>query len=397
MTPLGKTAYYEELSMKRFFLIVLDSFGIGALPDAAAFGDEGSDTLRAVAGSPEFHAPNLTRLGLFNIEGASGGKPAAKPLAAYGRCAEKSAGKDTTVGHWEIAGLVSSKPMPTYPEGFSAALMTGLSQALGRAVICGKPYSGTAVIADYGKEHIETGALIVYTSADSVLQIAAHEDVIPLEELYTLCNRARDFMRGENGVGRVIARPFAGEYPSFVRTGGRHDFSLPPPGRTMLDALKDSGFAVIGVGKIGDIFAGRGLTETHPTTSNSDGMAKTTSIAARDWTGLCFVNLVDFDMLYGHRNDIDGYARAISEFDSWLGGFLPVLRQEDILLITADHGCDPATPSTDHSREYTPVLLYGAGVQPGLNLGTRDTMADIAATVQGYIGLPIKTEGRSFL
>lgn len=370
---------------RRVFLIVLDSFGIGAMPDAKFYGDDGSDTLGSVFRSPDFDMPNMKKLGLFNIEGVSCGEPVEMPLATVARLAELSKGKDTTVGHWEIAGLVSERPMPTYPDGFPTEIIKAFSEATGRGVLCNKPYSGTAVIAEYGKMHMESGDLIVYTSADSVFQIAAHEEVVPPEELYEYCRIARGVLQGEHGVGRVIARPFVGAPGNFTRTGNRKDFSLEPPGETMLDKVKAKGMDVISVGKIYDIFAGRGITEKISSKSNREGMAKTLEIAKRDFNGLCFVNLVDFDMLYGHRNDVDGYAKALREFDAWLGEFLPMLQDEDLLIITADHGCDPATESTDHSREYVPFVAYRIGVESG-NLDTIQGFSYIAERVCEYLG-----------
>ncbi len=372
--------------MKRIFLIVLDSFGIGGAPDAADFGDEGSDTLRAVMQSRHFSVPQLKKLGLFAIEGTPGpkGEPAA---GAFGRLTEASRGKDTTIGHWEIAGIHSSEPLPVYPNGFPPQIIDAFRRETGRGVLCNKPYSGTQVIADYGEEHLRTGKLIVYTSADSVFQIAAHEELVPPEQLYEYCRAARRILTGKNGVGRVIARPFTGKAPHFTRTANRHDFSLLPPAATMLDVLRQSGMDVIGVGKIGDIFAGQGLTESLPTKGNTDGMEKTKQLLKRDFNGLAFINLVDFDMLYGHRNDVDGYAAALREFDRWLGGFLPCLGEEDVLMITADHGCDPSTPSTDHSRERVPFLAYGRPIRPGVDLGTRDCFGDVGATVLDAFGL----------
>ena len=369
--------------VKRFFLIVFDRRGIGKEPDGAEFGDEGSDTLASIRTSKNFHCPNLERLGLFNITGIRGGVKS--PLAAYARMQERSAGKDTTIGHWEIAGLISEHPLPTYPNGFPKEIIDAFSKDTGRGILCNQPYSGTGVIRDYGKEHMQTGDLIVYTSADSVFQIAAHEDVVSVEELYRYCEIARDLLVGEHGVGRVIARPFEGEHP-FKRTSRRRDYSLLPPKPTMLDALKGAGLDVISIGKIEDVFASQGITEGQHTENNADGMAKTAALAMRDFRGLCFVNLVDFDSVYGHRNDTDGYARALSAFDAWLGEFLPLLEKEDVLLITADHGCDPATPSTDHSRECTPMLLYGERIQ-AVDLGTRKSFADIAATVLKAFGV----------
>lgn len=373
------------MDKKRVFLIVLDSFGCGELPDAAAFGDEGSNTLRAVSALPEFNCPNLTAFGLFNIEGCGElGKAADAPLAMYGRMAEASMGKDTTTGHWEIAGIISESPLPTYPDGFPEEVISEFEEKTGRKVLCNKPYSGTDVIRDYGNEHLKTGALIVYTSADSVFQIAAHEDVVPLPELYRYCEIAREMLVGKHGVGRVIARPFGGEHP-FVRLPGRHDYSLVPPKDTVLDLIKNAGMEVISVGKIYDIFAGKGLTESNPTVSNMDGMDKTIAIADRDFCGLCFTNLVDFDSSYGHRNDAAGYANALSEFDARLSELMPKLRDNDVLIITADHGCDPSTPSTDHSREYVPLLIYGKNVTGGADLGTLPTFSQLGAFVYEYL------------
>ncbi len=380
---------------KRVFLIVLDSMGIGEAPDAALFGDEGSNTLGAIRNHPDFACPTLKKLGLFNIEGVGGGVE--NPSACFARMREKSMGKDTTIGHWEIAGLISPKPLPTYPDGFPDHIIANFEKQTGRGVLCNLPYSGTDVIRDYGEEHLRTGKLIVYTSADSVFQIAAHEELIPVEELYRCCELARKMLVGEHGVGRVIARPFAGEFP-FVRTPRRHDFSLTPPKKTLCDLLLEQGYDVISVGKIYDIFASRGFSESHPTTSNADGMQKTSEIAARDFSGLCFVNLVDFDSVFGHRNNVGGYARAMSEFDAWLGGFLENMKEDDLLIITADHGCDPSTPSTDHSREDTPMLMLGKHTPPGLDLKTRPSFADISATILHYLGVNQgETSGKSFL
>ena len=373
--------------MKRVFIIVLDSFGIGELPDAGKYGDEGSNTLKAVASSPCFYIPTMRLLGLFNIENVSFiWDKADFPIGNYARLAEKSAGKDTTSGHWEIAGIISEKPMPTFPHGFSESLIEKFSKLTGRKILCNKPYSGTEVIKDYGEQAIREGALIVYTSADSVFQIAAHEDVIPVKELYEYCEIARSLLTGEFAVGRVIARPFEGSYP-FKRTSRRHDYSLPPFAPTMCDLIEKKGLSVISIGKINDIFAGKGITESHPTVGNDDGMQKTAEAAKRDFEGLCFTNLVDFDAVYGHRNDVDGYAKALTAFDENLKSFLPLLRQDDLLIITADHGCDPSTPSTDHSREYVPALFYGNNFKNGVNLGTRSTFADISATVLDYLNI----------
>ena len=380
---------------KRCFLIVLDSFGVGELPDANLWHDEGSNTLGAIRGHANFNCPNLKNLGLFNIDGVGGGVP--MPAASYARMREKSMGKDTTIGHWEIAGIISPEPLPTFPNGFPREVIEEFERRTGRKVLCNKPYSGTEVIKDFGEEHLKTGALIVYTSADSVFQIAAHEDMVPPEELYRYCEIAREMLTGPTGVGRVIARPFTGEYP-FTRTANRHDFSLTPPKDTMLDLLKKAGYATLSVGKIYDIFAGKGVSESHRTVSNANGMEVTLALQKEDFEGLCFVNLVDFDMKYGHRNDVAGYAAAATEFDAFLSEFLPAMREDDILLITADHGCDPSTPSTDHSREYTPMLIYGKGIQGGVNLGTRPTFADISATVLDFFGVDQEgTAGESFL
>ena len=383
---------------KRVFLIVLDSCGCGEMPDSADFGDAGSNTLRACTASSRLDIPTLSKMGIFNIDSVDCGTPVPAPTAAYGRMAEKSRGKDTTIGHWELAGLISPHPLPTFPDGFPADFIQAFEEKTGRKVLCNKPYSGTEVIRDYGREQKETGGLICYTSADSVFQIAANEAEIPPEELYRICETAREMLTGpELGVGRVIARPYTGEYPNYVRTSNRHDFSLLPPAPTLLDALKQAGLATIGVGKIYDIFAGQGITEMVRNKSNADGMEHTLHYAAQDFEGLCFVNLVDFDMLYGHRNDVDGYAAALTEFDGQLRELLPMLKEDDLLFITADHGCDPSTPSTDHSREHVPLLAYGAKMKAGYNLGTRSTYADLAATVAEYFGVKANIAGTSFL
>ena len=381
---------------KRIFLIVLDSFGVGEAPDSKDFGDEGSDTLRAISKSKEFNINILKKMGIFNIDGIMYENGVENPIASYGKAREVSKGKDTTIGHWEIGGIISETPFPTYPDGFPDDVIKEFSKETGRNVLCNKPYSGTEVIKVYGEEHIKTGALIVYTSADSVFQIATHEEVVPVEELYKYCEIARKILTGKNSVARVIARPFIGEYPNFIRTSNRHDFSLTPPKDTMLNYLQREKFDVISVGKINDIFAGSGITESIRTTGNSNGMEVTMKMLEKEFTGLCFVNLVDFDMLYGHRNDIDGYARAITEFDKWLEGFIGKLKEEDLLIITADHGCDPSTPSTDHSREYIPILMYGKNVEPR-NLGIRKTYADIAKTVLDNFQIENNLPGESFL
>ena len=381
---------------RRLFLIVLDSVGIGEAPDAAQFGDEGSNTVRAAveAGAD---LPNLRRLGLFNIDGMDWTEPEAAPIGAFGRMREASMGKDTTIGHWEIAGVVSPKPLPTFPDGFPPEIIRNFEKLTGRKVICNKPYSGTQLLLDHGREHVETGALMVYTSADSVFQVAAHEDIVPIEELYHDCELAREMLTGDYAVGRVIARPFVGEYPNYTRTARRHDYSLQPPRATMLNNLEDAGYECIGVGKISDIFAGSGITQQIRTQNNTDGIAKTLDLMENDFEGICFVNLVDFDMVYGHRNDAPGYARALMEFDQALPKFMEQMGEDDLLIITADHGCDPSTPSTDHSREYTPMLAWSKKIRPGANLGTRTTFADIGATVLEYFGLENRTDGQSFL
>ena len=383
--------------MKRIFLIVLDSFGIGAMPDAESFGDVNVNTLASCASSPLLNIPTMISAGLGNIDGVSCLPRVESPTGAYARLRETSMGKDTTIGHWEIAGVVSPQPLPTYPQGFPQEVLDAFTEATGRGCLCNLPYSGTDVIRDYGQEHLETGKWIVYTSADSVFQIAAHEELVPLEELYDACRKARALLRGKHGVGRVIARPFVGDAVSgFRRTPNRHDYSLEPPKETMLDAIKAAGLDSIGVGKINDIFAGQGTTEYVYNKSNANGMEHTDRYAAQDFKGLCFVNLVDFDMTFGHRRDIGGYAQALTEFDSWLSGFLPKLGQEDLVMITADHGCDPGyTATTDHTREYVPLLVLGKAVKPG-NLGTRSSFADIAATVTELLGVTYDTPGESF-
>ena len=382
--------------MKRIFLFVLDSCGCGEMPDSPSFGDVGVNTLRACAASQKLNIPNLRKYGLANIDGLDFLKPVEKPLGAYGKLAEASMGKDTTIGHWEIAGVVSPRPLPTYPNGFPEEVLEPFRAATGRGVLANAPWSGTEVINVYGDEHMRTGDLIVYTSADSVFQIAAHEAVVPLETLYDYCRIARRILQGRHGVGRVIARPFVGTSGHYTRTANRHDFSLEPPKETMLDAIKSAGLSSIAVGKINDIFAGRGTTEHVYNQSNADGMAHAMDYADKDFTGLCFVNLVDFDMLYGHRRDIDGYANALTEFDTWLPGFLEKLGPEDLVMITADHGCDPSyTATTDHTREYVPLLVIGRAVRPG-NLGTRTGFQNIAATVTDLLGVNFDTPGKSF-
>lgn len=389
------------MKFNRIFIIVLDSLGIGELPDADMFQDKGSNTLRSISMSPYFNCPNLEKLGLFRIDGIDFkySEPVCNaPIGVYARLAEQSMGKDTTTGHWEIAGLISKQPFPTYPNGFPKNILEKFSKETGRGVLCNQPYSGTKVIEDYGEEHFKTGNLIVYTSADSVFQIAAHENLVPVKQLYEYCQVARKILNGEHAVGRVIARPFAGEPGHFYRTPNRRDFSLNPPQKTVLNLLREKGFDTISVGKIFDIFNGCGITEKHTTHGNEEGIQAAAEIVKKDFNGLCFVNLVDFDMLYGHRNDVDGYARTISEFDKWLGNFIKLLRQNDLLLITGDHGCDPATPSTDHSREYTPLLAYHPLVTVK-NLGIRKSFADIGKTVAENFSVDTHNDlaGESFL
>lgn len=383
------------MSVKRVFLIVLDSFGVGALPDAADFGDVGAYTLGAVMKSKKFNVPVMQSLGLFDIDGVGGG--VASPLAAYGRAAERSKGKDTIIGHWELCGVVSERALPTYENGFPPEIIERFKRITGRDVLCNKPYSGTEVIKDYGKRHMETGALIVYTSADSVFQVAAHEEVVPLEDLYAYCSAARDMLVGEHAVGRVIARPFIGSDGAFTRTANRHDYALKPPAKTALDYIKAAGKRVLAIGKINDIFAGEGISDYAKTTGNADGMRKTYQALKSDFGGLCFTNLVDFDQQYGHRRDIDGYAAALTEFDAWLAGFIKELREDDVLVITADHGCDPSyTLHTDHTREYIPLLVYGASVCPR-NLGTLESFADVGKSISALLGVYCKTYGKSFV
>ena len=383
--------------MKRIFLFVLDSCGIGAMPDSESFGDIGVNTLKSCTTSEKLHIPNMIAAGLGNIDGIDYLPKTDAPTGAYARLTEASMGKDTTIGHWEISGLVSPEPLPTYPEGFPEEVLKAFEEATGRGCLCNLPYSGTDVIRDYGQQHLDTGKWIIYTSADSVFQVAAHEELVPLEELYDACHKARKILRGKHGVGRVIARPFVGDSATgFKRTSNRHDYSLEPPAATMLDAIKEAGLDSIAVGKIHDIFAGYGDTEYVYNKSNTHGMEHAAHYAKQDFTGLCFVNLVDFDMLYGHRRDIDGYAAALTEFDAWLGGFIQGLNEDDLVMVTADHGCDPAyTATTDHTREYVPLLILGKAVKPK-NLGTRKTFADIAATVTELLGVEYETVGESF-
>ena len=383
---------------KRAFVIVLDSYGIGREPDAPEFGDDVCNTLKSIVASPKYDTPNMKKLGLFNIDGVGCGTPEAQPIGSFARLRELSRGKDTTTGHWELAGIVSEQPMPTYPDGFPADLIAKLEEAFGKKILCNKPYSGTAVIHDYGQEQEKTGGLIVYTSADSVFQIAANEKDVPVEELYGYCKTARKILQGKHGVGRVIARPYIGAYPNYTRTSRRHDFSLDPAGDTMLDALARKGLATIGVGKISDIFAGRSVSRSLGINKdNNDGMEKTLKLMDEDFTGLCFVNLVDFDMQYGHRRNVDGYAAAATAFDKQLGKFMGKMKDDDVLMITADHGCDPGAPGTDHTREYVPLLIYGKNIKAGVNLGTYPTFAMLGATISDMFDCDLKTKGESLL
>ena len=382
--------------MKRVFLIVLDSFGIGYLPDADKFGDVGANTLKSLTKSNKLRIPNLIKCGLGNIDGVDCIKKTSTPCAVFGRCMEKSMGKDTTVGHWEIAGVISKSPLPTYPNGFPKEVIEKFERLSGRGVICNLPYSGTEVIKDYGSEHEKTGKLIVYTSADSVFQIAANEDIIPLEELYGYCKTAREMLKGEHGVGRVIARPFIKRNGEYVRTANRRDFSLEPSEKTVLDAISEKGLDVISVGKINDIFAGMGITKHYPTHSNNEGIEKTLELLDKDFCGLAFINLVDFDMIYGHRNDANGYAMALSHFDEHLPKIISKLQKDDLLIITADHGCDPGDESTDHTREHIPLLIIKDGIKPK-NLGTLDSYTVIGHTVADYLEVNYKNNENSIL
>ncbi|HBQ28281.1 phosphopentomutase [Peptococcaceae bacterium SCADC1_2_3] len=382
--------------IKRVVLVVLDSVGVGALPDAVIYGDEGSHTLANCAYFVKgLFLPHLACLGLGNIAFISGVPLVFQPAGAYGKMAEKSSGKDTTTGHWEIAGLILDKPFPVYPGGFPPEIIEPFQDLIGRPILGNKAASGTEIIAGLGEKHLQTGYPIVYTSADSVFQIAAHEEIIPAEKLYFWCQAARNLLQGKHGVGRVIARPFTGPPGSFYRTTRRRDFSLPPSGPTILDGLKNSGLAVFAVGKIKDIFAGQGITHSVTTQNNQEGIDKTLAFLDKKEKGLIFTNLIDFDMLYGHRNDPYGYAKALEEFDTRLPEIIEVLQPDDILILTADHGCDPTTPSTDHSREYVPLLVYGKKVKAGVNLGVRDTFADVAATIADIFNLS-SPRGKSF-
>jgi phosphopentomutase len=381
---------------RRVIWIVLDSVGIGAMPDAADYGDVGSDTLGNIARLRRLRLPNLCRLGLANIKPLAHLDPAASPAGAYGRCALASPGKDTTTGHWEMAGIHLEKPLPLYPHGFPREIMDEFERRIGRSTLGNKAASGTEIIKELGAEHMRTGSPIVYTSADSVFQIAAHEEVIPLWELYKMCETAREILHGPHEVGRVIARPFIGSPGSFTRTPNRHDYAVPPPKGMLLDRLDERGIEVYSVGKIFDVFLGRGIRDHVKTKNNDDGMAKTLEAMDATAEGLIFVNLVDFDQQYGHRNDVEGYARALEQFDVWLPAFLGKLAEGDLAILTADHGCDPTTPSTDHSREYVPLLVYGPKARAGVNLGLRRTLSDIGQTVAENYGTAI-SRGVGFL
>ncbi len=378
----------------RVVWIVLDSVGIGAMPDAASYGDEGSDTLGNIARERSLYLPNLCRLGLANIKPLAHLSPVEKPSGAFGKCMLASPGKDTTTGHWEMAGILLPKPFPVYPRGFPPEVITAFETQIGSSVLGNKAASGTEIIKELGEDHLRTRQPIVYTSADSVFQIAAHEQVIPLDELYRLCKMARDILRGPHEVGRVIARPFTGEPGHFVRTANRKDYAVPPPDGMLLDQLHRRNVPVYSIGKIADIFLNRGITHSVKTKNNEDGMAKTAEAMKAQQDGLIFVNLVDFDQQYGHRNDVEGYARALEAVDRWLPSLS--VNDSDLVVLTADHGCDPTTPSTDHSREYTPLLVYGPGAQTGINLGTRRTLADIGQTVARNFDTSIPA-GASFL
>lgn len=381
---------------KRVIWIVLDSVGVGAMPDAAAYGDAGSDTVGNIVRLRGLNVPNLCRLGLGNLKPMPQLPRSDAPEGAYGRCALASPGKDTTAGHWEMAGIHLAKPFPLFPLGFPPAVMGEFENQVGRAAIGNKAASGTRIIEELGEEHMRTGSPIVYTSADSVFQIAAHEDVIPLWELYRMCEIARGILRGPYEVGRVIARPFEGEPGAFERTANRHDYAVPPPKGMLLDKLADRKVEVCGVGKIFDIFTGRGIEDHVATKSNADGMAKTLEAMEQLPEGLIFVNLVDFDQQYGHRNDVEGYAGALEAFDRWLPEFRRALGPDDLAILSADHGCDPTTPSTDHSREYTPLLVFGPRAKAGVDLGLRATLSDIGQTVAENFGTSIE-KGTSFL
>ena len=397
MPGKGRTGVlHSKVVFRRVIWIVLDSVGIGEMPDAAAYGDAGSDTLGNIARRRPMHLPHLAALGLGNIKSLAGIPAAASPAGAFGRCALASPGKDTTTGHWEMAGIHLEKPLPLYPHGFPAEIMQEFERRIGRGSLGNKAASGTEIIKELGAEHMRTGSPIVYTSADSVFQVAAHEEVIPLWELYKICETARAILRGPYEVGRVIARPFAGSPGNFTRTPNRKDYAVPPPRGMLLDQLEKRGVPVHVVGKIFDIFVGRGILDYEKTKDNADGMAKTLETMASAAEGLIFVNLVDFDQQYGHRNDVEGYASALERFDAWLPGMQAAMGAGDLAILTADHGCDPTTPSTDHSREYVPLLAAGPRVRRGVDLGLRATLSDVGQTVAHNFGTQIQ-KGTSFL
>ena len=385
----------EMNRFNRVVLVVLDSVGIGEMPDAAEYGDEGSDTLGHTLGSRQVHIPNLREMGLANIRKLPV-DPVEKPTGAFGRAATESRGKDTTTGHWEMSGLITERPFPTYPQGFPPRVIEPFERAIGRRVLGNKPASGTEIIKELGEEHVQTGRPIVYTSADSVFQIAAHELIVPLEELYRWCEIARGQLTGEDEVGRVIARPFVGEPGNFRRTEARIDYAIDPPADTLLDRVKSSGLDVAAIGKIGSIFCHRGTTEELKAGNNNASVDQTLRALSGTGRGLIFTNLVDFDMLYGHRNDIEGYARALEEFDARLPEIQRAMSDDDLLIISADHGCDPGDVSTDHTREYVPVLAWGLRARQSVDLGTRSSLADIGQTIAENFGLKLEA-GRSFL
>lgn len=384
--------------MKRAVIIVMDSAGIGELPDAAKYGDVGSNTIGNIAAQMEgFQLPNMEKMGLGNIAAIKGVAAQQNPIACYGKMDEKSPGKDTTTGHWEMAGLILDKAFPTYPHGFPEEVIEAFEKAVGRKTLGNVVASGTEIIDRLGEEHMKTGYPIVYTSADSVFQIAAHESIIPIDKLYAMCQKARDLLTGEHAVGRVIARPFEGEAGNFKRTSNRRDFSLDPTSETVLDFAVEKGLQVKAVGKIEDIFSKKGITDAVHTKNNMEGVDRTLKYMKEDFGGIVFTNLVDFDMMYGHRNNVEGYGKALMDFDARIPEILKELKEEDLLVITADHGCDPTTPSTDHSREYVPILVYGKKLQQGVNLGIRSTFADLASTIADYLGLDATLKGESFL
>lgn len=383
--------------IERVILFVLDSVGIGALPDAEAFGDKGVNTLKSIATAAEdFKIPNLVKLGLGHIEGVDYIEKTAKPSGAFGRSLEASNGKDTTTGHWEIAGLFIEQPFKTYPDGFPSHIIDAFEAKIGRKILCNKPASGTVVLEELGELHMKTGQPIVYTSADSVFQIAAHEEIIPLDELYNMCQIARDMLVGDDQVARVIARPFIGEPGNFQRTSNRRDYSIKPFEKTVLDYAKESGLHVKAVGKIVDIYDGEGITEDVHTKDNMDGVDQTLAYMKTPFNGILFTNLVDFDAKFGHRRDIAGYRKAIEEVDARLPELMEAMNENDLLILLADHGNDPGYQGTDHTREYIPLLIYGDKVKAGVDIGTRKTFADVAATVSDILGIPSTPYGTSF-